>query len=83
MKKYNYETEVECYLTGDKINIVNGDYHLDHIFPKSRGGSNTIDNIAITTPEANLAKGALTISEFLDLCEKVLKHHNYTVIKPE
>lgn len=83
MKKYNYETEVECYLTGDKINITTGDYHLDHIFPKSRGGSNTIENIAITTPEANIAKGALTVSEFLDLCEKVLKHHNYTVIKPE
>lgn len=83
MRKYNYEIEVECYLTGDKINIITGNYHLDHIFPKSRGGVSTVDNIAITTPEANLAKGALTVSEFLDLCEKVLKHHNYTVIKPE
>lgn len=36
----------------------------DHIIPKSRGGKNTPDNIAIVHSYENLEKGALTYSEW-------------------
>ena len=42
----------------------NLNYHLDHKIPLSRGGMNTIDNIAITCEACNLEKGALTDDEF-------------------
>lgn len=92
--KYNYSykdvlkylgggTIFKCYLTGQEIDITKDNYELDHKIPASKGGSNELENLGITIREANQAKSDLTISEFLDLCEKVLKHHNYTVIKPE
>lgn len=34
----------------------------------------TIDNIAITTKEINIAKMDLSLSDFIDMCEKVTKH---------
>ena len=78
--KENYELNLEektvnCYLTGDKIDLTKtGSYHLDHIIPKSRGGSNTIENCGPATKEANQAKNSLTEEEFLDLCKKVIKY---------
>ena len=66
-----------CYLTGDSIDLSDPrSYEFDHVVPKSRGGSNDLDNLGITTKEANRLKGSLTVEELLDLCEKVLRHHN-------
>lgn len=92
--KYNYSykdvleylgggTIFKCYLTGQEIDITKDNFELDHKIPASKGGTNELENLGITIREANRAKSDLTIPEFLDLCEKVLKHHNYTVIKPE
>lgn len=65
-----------CYLTGRKIDLLDGkSYHLDHIVPKNKGGSNTIDNCNIACKDANQAKGNLLYSEFLLLCEEVLSHN--------
>lgn len=65
-----------CYLTGDEIDINSPrSYHFDHIYPRSRGGTNTLDNLGLTTSEANKLKGNLTVEELLDLCEKVLRHY--------
>jgi 5-methylcytosine-specific restriction endonuclease McrA len=33
-------------------------YHIDHILPHSRGGSNTMDNLRILSKSENLRKGA-------------------------
>lgn len=33
-------------------------YHVDHIQPLSKGGSNRIENICISCPPCNLKKGA-------------------------
>lgn len=65
-----------CYLTGRPIDLLDGkSYHLDHIIPKNRGGSNTLDNCNIACRDANQAKGNLLHSEFIVLCEEVLRHN--------
>jgi hypothetical protein len=33
-------------------------HHIDHVWPYSRGGSNTIDNLRVIEKEKNLQKGA-------------------------
>lgn len=43
----------KCYYCGCKV----GDkYHVDHVIPLSRGGSNGPENIAVTCPHCNLSK---------------------------
>ena len=43
----------KCYYCGKKV----GDtYHVDHVIPLSRGGSNGPDNLVITCPDCNLSK---------------------------
>jgi 5-methylcytosine-specific restriction endonuclease McrA len=43
---------------------LNGIYHIDHVVPISRGGSNSIENIVLSCPQCNLSKGAKTLSEW-------------------
>ena len=74
--------KTECYLTGTPINLEIDDYQLDHIIPISKGGSNKISNCGITIPIANQMKTDMTVPELLEMCEKILKHHNYKVEKP-
>lgn len=47
-------------------------YHLDHIVPISRGGSNTEDNVQLLSPQCNLQKHKLTFDEFLNKRRKIL-----------
>lgn len=44
-----------------------GDYHVDHMTPLVRGGSNGIENICIACPDCNLKKSTKTAEEFLFL----------------
>lgn len=81
LAKYNNQTVVECYLTGDKIDLTKDDYALDHIIPISRGGSSELSNLAITTYIANASKSSMTEDEYVELCKKVLIHHGYKVTK--
>lgn len=71
-----------CYLTGTPINIITDDFQLDHIIPVSKGGTNEISNCGITLPVVNRMKTDMTVPELLEMCEKILKHHNYKIEKP-
>jgi 5-methylcytosine-specific restriction endonuclease McrA len=42
-----------------------GKYHIDHIIPLSRGGSDDISNISLICPFCNRSKGAKTMDEYL------------------
>lgn len=47
---------------------------IDHIMPKSRGGSNEPENLVFADLECNLAKGNLTGEEFTLLMEFLNQH---------
>ena len=49
--------------TNCKCDLLNG-YHVDHMVPLSRGGSNWPHNLQLLCPPCNLSKGALTMEEF-------------------
>jgi hypothetical protein len=42
--------------------------------PRSRGGTNTLDNMVICDYHVNLAKNTLSKGEFVALCQAVVKH---------
>jgi hypothetical protein len=46
-------------------------FHLEHIVPKSAGGSASIDNLALSCASCNLAKGARTQATDPDTGSKV------------
>jgi 5-methylcytosine-specific restriction endonuclease McrA len=73
-----------CYLTGRQIDLNNArSFQFDHIVPSSKGGGCEIDNLGLTCKEANIAKGNLSVKEFLALCEEVLKFNGYEVTKKD
>lgn len=43
------------------------DATLDHIFPRSKGGLDTIDNLKLAHLKCNNARGSMTMDEFLEL----------------
>lgn len=91
IKNYTYKDVIDyfngpivtCALTGRKIDILKDDYHLDHIIPVSKGGSNELDNMEFVIPEANNAKSDLTLEEFVCLCKEVCENFGYEVSKKE
>lgn len=50
-----------CWWCGKKIK--GNDYHVDHVIPITRGGSNDIGNLCIACPSCNLRKGARSAGE--------------------
>lgn len=56
-----------CVLCGSS-----GPLHLDHIQPKSRGGTNAYGNLQWLCATCNQAKGALTPEEFIAHIKKIL-----------
>lgn len=81
IEKFGYK--VKCELTGRIIDIKRDNYHLDHIIPVSRGGTNDLSNMAFTIPEANFAKGNMLNEEFVALCKEVCENFGYEVNKKE
>lgn len=80
--KNKFGENPKCYLTGDEINILNpSSYHFDHIIPRAKGGKNTIDNLGISTKEANMTKSDSTLEELFVICSKILTNHGYKVEK--
>lgn len=80
IKKYN--DNPRCYLTGESININKpSSYAFDHIVPRSRGGTNTLDNLGICTKKANASKTDMTKDEYIEHCKAVLLHNGFDIIK--
>lgn len=57
-----------CALCGE----TQAKFHLDHIIPRSRGGSDDASNRQWLCATCNLAKGALTPDEFISHIRKIL-----------
>jgi 5-methylcytosine-specific restriction endonuclease McrA len=73
-----------CYLTGEPIDVNKPrTYHFDHIVPRSRGGSNTLDNLGVCTKKANMSKQDMTKDEYIEHCKRVLIHNGFEVNKAE
>lgn len=81
LEKYNNQTKIQCYLTGDLIDITKDTYAIDHIIPVCKGGLSNLDNLAITTYLANISKSTMTEEEYIEHCKKVLIYHGYKVEK--
>ena len=47
------------------LNPLNGNYHMEHMKPLSRGGSHTIDNVVPACPTCNYKKSDKTLLEFV------------------
>jgi CRISPR/Cas system Type II protein with McrA/HNH and RuvC-like nuclease domain len=76
------ETITKCYLSGRPIDISDfNTYEFDHITPRALGGEFTFENLGVARPEANRAKGELTVDEFISLCKDVLVNFGYDVNK--
>jgi hypothetical protein len=52
----------QCIACGADLCVVS--WHIDHIIPKSRGGSNDVHNLQVLCATCNLVKGALTMKEW-------------------
>ena len=59
-----------CALTGRPLTKQN--MEVDHAFPRSRGGSGTLENLRWTNRDVNIAKRDLTTAEFVALCRDVV-----------
>jgi 5-methylcytosine-specific restriction endonuclease McrA len=49
---------------------------LDHIVPLSRNGSHELSNLWVVDHQVNLAKGTLTVEEFMGLCQEIVNHRS-------
>jgi 5-methylcytosine-specific restriction endonuclease McrA len=59
----------KCALSGQTLTPETAS--LDHKVPLSKGGTHSIDNFWIISDKANAAKGTMTASEFIELCQRV------------
>lgn len=66
-----------CYLTGRKIDISDErSFCFEHKIPRSRGGTNTFENMDIACTEVNICKMTLTDEEFVLLCKEVTNYNS-------
>lgn len=63
-----------CALSGRDLDIRTAE--VDHRVPRSRGGSDALENLRLLCPEANAAKGAMTDEELFRLCAEVLERRS-------
>lgn len=50
-----------CVYCGD----INGPFHFDHLYPRSKGGSDLPDNIVVACAPCNFSKGDKTLQEWM------------------
>lgn len=53
---------------------VGDNYHVDHLIPIARGGTNSPDNIVISCPRCNVSRGAKMPDEFREYLKSIEKN---------
>ena len=66
--------DYKCALTGRDLR--NNKFHIDHITPKSKDGTNTPDNWQLIVEEANVFKTDLSMEEIIKLARDITKNFN-------
>ena len=66
-----------CAITGETL-VPGSNASLDHILPKSRGGSDDVKNVQWVEFNVNLAKSNLTPTEFVAMCRRVVRYAGAT-----
>lgn len=65
-----------CYITGERIDLSNpNSYSLDHINPYHLSQDNSVENLGLTTKDANQSKCHLTLQQYIELCRKVVEYN--------
>ena len=78
----NFMASPICYLTGVKIDLQDGSsYNLDHIIPRAAGGTDEPENMGLCTRNANMSKSDMSVEEYFQLCEKVLRYNKPELFK--
>ena len=54
----------QCRCNACRIDVRIIGYHVDHVVPVARGGSNGRENLQILCPQCNQLKGVMTMDEF-------------------
>jgi len=57
-----------CFWCGISLD---GNFHIDHFYPLSKGGKHSISNLVISCPFCNLSKGCKLPSDFINYLKKV------------
>lgn len=63
-----------CAYTGEEL-ILGKNASIDHKIPRSRGGTNTIENLQWVTWTVNRVKTDLTHDEFVTMCAAICDRH--------
>lgn len=70
LKKQLTAQDGKCGLSGRPIDLLTCE--VDHILPRTRGGSDDLENLRLVCTRANEAKGNMTDEEFLALCREII-----------
>ena len=62
-----------CPYTGQQL-VIGENASVDHILPRSRGGSNDPDNLQWVVTQVNLMKHKLNHEEFLALMQEIMTY---------
>ena len=64
-----FERDKACCLCGE--DFIDGVFEIDHMLPKSRGGSSELDNLQLLCPTCNKSKYNMTVNEYLEHCKNI------------
>lgn len=75
--------DFQCIYCGKKSYNNRSELHIDHVFPCSKGGADTADNLATACAECNLAKGTKIIGAQDAILAEIAKRNRTHGIAPK